>query len=80
MDTLAKLARCARCTVAKSIAHLEALGYLRRTPRFRPKGGVTSNAYQLMPLEARKYPPPLPQRHKDSSLYARKTQTISILN
>jgi hypothetical protein len=69
MATLAKLARCARCTVAKSIAHLEVLGYLRRTPRFRPDGGVTSNAYQLMPLEAKRYPPvaqedppPLPQR------------------
>ena len=57
MATLAKLARCARCTVAKSIARLEALGYLRRTPRFRPDGGVTSNAYQLMPLEAKRYPP-----------------------
>jgi len=57
MATLAKLARCARGTVAKSIARLEAHGYLRRTPRFRPDGGVTSNAYQLMPSEAKRYPP-----------------------
>ena len=69
MATLAKLARCARCSVVKSIARLEARGYLRRTPRFRPDGGVTSNTYQLMPQEARRYPPvaqedtpPLPQR------------------
>ena len=69
MATLAKLARCARCSVVKSIARLVARGYLHRTPRFRPDGGVTSNAYQLMPLEAKRYPPvaqedtpPLPQR------------------
>jgi hypothetical protein len=57
MATLAKLARCARETVARSISRLEARGYLKRTPRFRPDGGVTSNAYQLMPIEVKRYPP-----------------------
>jgi hypothetical protein len=56
MATIGKLARCARETVARSITHLEARGYLRRTARFRPDGGVTSNAYKLMPIEARRYP------------------------
>ena len=57
MATLGKLARCARETVARSIAHLGARGYLELTPRFRPDGGVTSNAYRLMPIEVKKYPP-----------------------
>src|SRR5208283_5308628 len=57
MATIGKLARCARETVARSITHLEARGYLKRTARFRPDGGVTSNAYKLMPIEARRYPP-----------------------
>jgi len=57
MATIGKLARCARGTVARSIARLEARGYLKRTARFRPDGGVTSNAYKLMPIEARRYPP-----------------------
>src|SRR5208283_3936170 len=57
MATIAKLARCARETVARSLKHLEARGYLKRTARFRPDGGVTSNAYQLMPVEAKRYPP-----------------------
>ncbi|MGA9135776.1 MAG: helix-turn-helix domain-containing protein [Candidatus Sulfotelmatobacter sp.] len=56
MATLGKLARCARETVARSIARLEARGYLRRSPRFRDDGGVTSNAYRLMPIEVKKYP------------------------
>src|SRR5208283_387660 len=56
MATIGKLARCARETVARSITHLEARGYLKRTARFRPDGGVTSNAYRLMPMEAQKYP------------------------
>jgi len=57
MATIAKLARCARETVARSLKHLEAQGYLKRTARFRPDGGVTSNVYQLMPIEAKRYPP-----------------------
>ena len=55
--TIARLARVHRSSVAQAIKRLEARGYLKRTPRFRPDGGVTSNAYQLMPLEAQKYPP-----------------------
>ncbi len=54
MATIAKLARCARETVARSLKHLEARGYLKRTARFRPDGGVTSNVYQLMPIEAKR--------------------------
>ena len=57
MATLGKVARCSRETVARSLKHLEARGYLKRTARFRPDGGVTSNVYQLMPIEVRKYPP-----------------------
>jgi hypothetical protein len=57
MATIGRLARCARETVARSITHLEARGYLKRTARFRPDGGVTSNVYQLMPMEVKKYPP-----------------------
>jgi hypothetical protein len=56
MTTLATLARCARETVARSLKHLEARGYLKRTARFRPDGGVTSNIYQLMPVEAKRSP------------------------
>ena len=56
MATIGKLARCARETVARSLTHLEARGYLKRTARFRPDGGVTSNVYQLMPIEAQPYP------------------------
>jgi hypothetical protein len=57
LSTIAKLARVHRSSVAQAIKRLEARGYLRRTARFRPDGGVTSNAYQLMPMEAQKYPP-----------------------
>jgi len=57
MATIGRLARCARETVARSITHLEARGYLKRTARFRPDGGVTSNVYKLMPIEAKIYPP-----------------------
>ncbi len=57
MATIGKLARCARETVARSLTRLESRGYLKRSARFRPDGGVTSNVYQLMPLEAHKYPP-----------------------
>ena len=56
MATIGKLARCARETVARSLSHLEARGYLKRTARFRPDGGVTSNVYQLMPIGAQPYP------------------------
>ena len=69
MATIAKVARvCSTKALAEAIKHLEARGYLRRTPRFRPDGGVTSNAYQLMPLVAQKYlaqedTPPVPQQH-----------------
>ena len=56
MATIGKLARCARETVARSLSHLEARGYLKRSPRFRPDGGVTSNVYQLMPIGAHPYP------------------------
>ena len=56
MATIGKLARCARETVARSLTHLEARGYLKRSARFRPDGGVTSNVYQLMPIEAQPYP------------------------
>ena len=70
MATIAKVARVCRTKAFQAIKHLEARGYLRRTPRFRPDGGVTSNAYQLMPLIAQKYPPvaqedtpPVPQQH-----------------
>ena len=57
LSTIAKLARVHRSSVAQAIKRLEARGYLRRSARFRPDGGVTSNAYQLLPLEAHKYPP-----------------------
>ena len=57
LSTIAKLARVHRSSVAQAIKRLEARGYLRRTARFRPDGGVTSNAYQLIPLETKKYPP-----------------------
>ena len=56
MATLAAVARVHRCTVVRALKHLEEQGYLRRTARFRPDGGVSSNVYQLMPLEARRYP------------------------
>jgi len=57
LPTIARLARVHRSSVAQAIKRLEARGYLKRPARFRPDGGVTSNAYQLMPLEAQKYPP-----------------------
>ncbi len=57
LSTIAKLARVHRSRVAEAIKRLEACGYLKRTARFRPDGGVTSNVYRLMPVEARKYPP-----------------------
>src|SRR5208283_5440651 len=55
--TIAKIARVCRSKVFQAIKHLEARGYLKRTARFRPNGGVTSNAYRLMPMEAQQYPP-----------------------
>jgi hypothetical protein len=68
--TIAKVARVCRSKAFEAIKHLEACGYLRHTARFRPDGGVTSNAYQLMPMKAQKYPPIaqeapplLPQQH-----------------
>lgn len=57
LSTIAKIARVHRSSVIQAIKHLEARGYLKRTARFRPDGGVTSNVYQLMPIEAQKYPP-----------------------
>jgi hypothetical protein len=57
MATIAKVARVCRSKVFETIKHLEARGYLKRSARFRPDGGVTSNVYRLMPLEAKKYPP-----------------------
>ena len=57
MVTIARVARVCRSKAFEAIKHLEACGYLRRTARFRPDGGVTSNTYQLMPMETRKYPP-----------------------
>ncbi len=57
MATIARVARVCRSKAFQAIKHLEALGYLKRTARFRPDGGVTSNAYKLSPIEARRYPP-----------------------
>src|SRR5208337_3452100 len=57
MATIAKVARVCRSKVFETIKHLEARGYLKRSARFRPDGGVTSNVYHLMPLEAKRYPP-----------------------
>jgi len=57
MATIAKVARVCRSKAFQAIKHLEALGYIKRTARFRADGGVTSNAYKLMPIEARRYPP-----------------------
>lgn len=57
MSTLGKLARCSRETVARSIKRLVARGYLQRTARYRPDGGVSSNVYQLMPMEAKRQAP-----------------------
>ncbi len=57
MATIARVARVCRSKAFQAIKHLEALGYLKRTARFRPDGGVTSNAYKLIPIEARRYPP-----------------------
>ena len=56
LATIARLARVCRSSVAQAIKHLEARGYLQRTARFRPDGGVTSNVYKLMSLEVRAYP------------------------
>ena len=57
MATIARVARVCRSKAFQAIKHLEALGYLKRTPRFRADGGVTSNAYQLLAIEARRYSP-----------------------
>ena len=56
LATIARLARVCRSSVAQAIKHLEARGYLQRTARFRPDGGVTSNVYKLMPMEVKAYP------------------------
>ncbi len=53
MATIAKLARCGRTAAAGAIKRLEARGYLSRTARFRPDGGVTSNVYRLLQVEVR---------------------------
>jgi hypothetical protein len=70
MATIAKLARVHRATVAEAIKHLEVRGYLKRSARFRPNGGVTSNSYQLLQMTAARHPPvaqddspPSPGRH-----------------
>ena len=57
MATIARVARVCRSKAFQAIKHLEALGYLKRTARFRADGGVTSNAYQLLGIEAKRYPP-----------------------
>jgi len=57
MATIARVARVCRSKAFQAIKHLEALGYLKRTARFRADGGVTSNVYQLMPIDAKRYPP-----------------------
>jgi hypothetical protein len=67
LATIGKVARCGRTAALKSIATLEAHGYLKRKNRFRPDGGVTSNFYQLLSLKAEKHPvhqadPPRPHR------------------
>jgi hypothetical protein len=82
MSIIGKLARCVRQTVAKSITRLETCGYLRRTARFRPDGGVTSNVYQLLQL---KVDPPAAQDDTLRQLerqapVSRVTRTISNLN
>ena len=51
LATIGKIARCGRTAALASIAHLEARGYLKRSPRFRPDGGVTSNFYQLLTVK-----------------------------
>ena len=51
MATIAKVARVCRSNVAQAIKRLETLGYIRRTARFRPDGGVTSNVYKLLQME-----------------------------
>ena len=56
LATIARLARVCRSSVAQAIKRLEARGYLQRTARFRPDGGVTSNVYKLMPMEVKAYP------------------------
>jgi hypothetical protein len=66
LATIARLARVCRSSVAQAIKHLEARGYLQRTARFRPDGGVTSNVYKLIPMEVKAYPvaqadPPRPR-------------------
>ena len=57
LPSIAKLARVHRSSVSAALKRLETRGYLTRTARFRPDGGVTSNVYQLMPIEAKKYAP-----------------------
>ena len=56
LATIARLARVCRSSAAQAIKHLEARGYLRRTARFRPDGGVTSNVYKLGQIEVTTYP------------------------
>jgi hypothetical protein len=51
LATIGKVARCGRTAALASIARLEARGYLKRSPRFRPDGGVTSNFYQLLTVK-----------------------------
>ena len=51
LATIGKVARCGRTAALASIARLEASGYLKRSPRFRPDGGVTSNFYQLLTVK-----------------------------
>jgi hypothetical protein len=51
MATIARVARVGRSKAFEAVKHLEARGYIRRTARFRPDGGVTSNVYQLLQMK-----------------------------
>jgi hypothetical protein len=62
LTTIGTVARCGRTAVLASLAHLETRGYLKRSTRFRPDGGITSNSYQLLIVqnETQKSPVPKP--------------------
>lgn len=68
MSTIGKLARCGRTAAQKAIANLEARGYLKRSARFRPDGGVTSNFYELLTVKVEApvphADPPRPRREQ----------------
>jgi len=57
LTTIGKVAHCGRTAVVEGLKHLEARGYLKRTARFRPDGGVSSNSYQLLRVTAARHPP-----------------------